>query len=122
MNRNLGPFLRCLDDLRDKPITVALCDNPPRMPKSAAAKRLQEWGVNMYQMSREERLEERIRGMKPQDKVAELWDEFRGLSEEFAVVSNRLADLEDICQDVVAGDETAMEELKGLIKHRTQEA
>ena len=76
----------------------------------------------MHATIRMKRLEERIRGMKPKDKVAELWDEFRDLSEEFAVVSNRLADIEDICQDVVAGDETAMDELKELIKHRTQEA
>jgi hypothetical protein len=38
MNKNLGPFLRCLDDLRDKPCTVVLNDNPPELPLSEAAK------------------------------------------------------------------------------------
>ena len=120
MNRNLGPFLRCLDDLRDKPVTVALCDNPPRMLKSAAAKRLQEWEVNMHATIRMKRLEERIRGMKPQDKVAELWAEIRDMGEQFVIVENKLADLEDICNDVVAGDETAMEELRDIMSGKAK--
>jgi len=72
----------------------------------------------MYQMSREKRLEERIRGMKPKDKVAELWAEIRDMGEQSVIVENKLADLEDICHDVVAGDETAMKELRMIMKEK----
>ena len=116
MNRRMGPFLRCLDDLRNKPLTVSFCENPLRLPKSAAAKRLQLWELNMYKIDRNKRLEERLRNMKLKDKVVELWNELHEREEERITAQNKLADLEDICQDVIAGDHTALQELQKIME------
>ena len=72
----------------------------------------------MHATIRMKRLEERIRGMKPQDKVAELWNEIRDMGEQLVIVENKLADLEDICQDIADGDEAAVLELRMLMKEK----